>query len=300
MANINSGINSVSGMHGTPNSCGDVGIHDLRNSIDKVFVAGQNGSSYITQKAKDANGLFAVIKNFECGGGYIFFRNPQSSSTFNIPHFVQGNIENSQQRVVTFYPVEFSIENHGTFHITTKFEDDAPTYELANGSKAIWFNGNSYVLSSSVGNSTDSLKNDSVLPNAPYGENNTSSSTIEISDFTGNSAAANGLYAEVGYLNDQKLYRLASTGLYFYFFDGSAWNLTDTPVNTSGGACFIKGTSQLTGRLDNANGSNGNCFDGQTGRVMEGGMDPRSLATEDELKLLSTEDKLKILITEED
>jgi hypothetical protein len=298
MANIGN-TKSISGWQGSPESCGAVGIYDLRNHIDKIFVASATmGSGYLTVNADEAGGSFALVKNFECGSAYIFFRNASSSSTFNIPSFVQGNVANNLGRVTTFYPTEFSIEGKGAFQITTSWNKNSPVYK--GGSHSIWFNGSSYVLSSAVNNNSNALQNGSVLPNASYGDHKTSSSTIEISDFTGSSSGANGLYAEVGYYNDQKLYRQALTGNYFYFFNGSAWVLTNTPINTSGSACYINGTSELTGRLDNSGGSNGRCFDGQTGRVMDGGMDPRSIATEDELALMSTEDKLKVLITEED
>lgn len=300
MANIGN-VKSVSGWQGTPESCDGVGIYDLRNHINKLFVATPSmGSGLTVQTASSANGAFATVKKFECGASYIFFRNPSSSSTFNIPSFVQGNVQNNPGRVTTFYPTEFSIEGKGTFHITTSWNKTSPVYKVVDGSHMIWFNGSSYVLSSGVNNNSNALQNGSVLPNASYGDHKTSSSTIEIDDFTGSSVGANGLYAEVGYYNGQKLYRHALTGNYYYFFNGSAWVLTDTPINTSGSACYINGTSELTGRLNNSGGSNGRCFDGQSGRVMDGGMDPRSLATEDELSLMSTEDKLKVLITEED
>tara|TARA_B100000676_G_C17988331_1_gene793336 strand:+ start:538 stop:1440 length:903 start_codon:yes stop_codon:yes gene_type:complete len=300
MANIGN-ISSISGWQGTPETCGNVGIYDLRNHINKVFVADPSMSSgYLVQIASAANGAFATVKNFECGSSYIFFRNPSSSSTFNIPGFAQGNVENNQGRVTTFYPTEFVIQGKGTFHITTMWNQESPVYKTANGSHMIWFNGSTYVLSSGVNNNSNALQNGSVLPNISYGDNQTSSATIVVDDFTGSSVGANGLYVEVGYYNDQKLYRHALTGNYYYFFNGSVWVLTDTPINTSGSACYINGTSELTGRLNNSNGSNGRCFDGQSGRVMDGGMDPRSLATEDELSLMSTEDKLKVLITEED
>tara|TARA_B100000282_G_scaffold93060_1_gene65474 strand:+ start:199 stop:1098 length:900 start_codon:yes stop_codon:yes gene_type:complete len=299
MANIGN-IPTVTGWQGDLSTCSDASLFNFRNFISSVFVASPAGNSLVSQVPASANGAFATIKNFECGAGFLFFRSRGSTATFEIPHLELGNLTNNSKLVTTFYPTHFSIEEFGEFHITTKFNKSAPTYELVNGLKTIWFDGSSYVLSDGLGSNNNALKNNSVLPNAPYGQLVTSSSTIVISDFTGNSASMNGLYVEVGYANNKKLYRQASTGVHFYFFDGSSWNLTDTPVNTSGSACYIKGTADLTGKLDNSNGSNGRCTDGQVARVMDGGVDPRSLATEDELKLLSTEDKLKVLVTEED
>ena len=308
MANIGN-LKQNSGWHGSDLSCGNVGIYDLRTHIDIVFTMQTSGIGQAVQTAATANSPFAMIKNFECGNAYIFFRNESSTATFNIPHFVQGNVANNSGLVTTIYPTEFVVEGKGTFHLTAgiretgsnaaAWHENAPAYKTIDGSHKIWFDGSEYVLSSKVGDKSGALVNGSVLPNMSFGESKSASSTVEMSNFTGNSVSANGVYVEVGYLNDQKLYRHAETGNYYYFFNGSIWVLSDTPFNTSGSACYINGTSSVTGTLNNSGGSNGRCFDGQSGFVRDGGMDPRSLATEDELSLMSTEDKLKVLITEE-
>jgi hypothetical protein len=303
MANINN-IPGIAGWQGEVSSCDEVSVHNLRNHIFKVFSVATSGSTFTTQEASSANGLFALIKNFECGNAYIFFRNSSSTATFNIPHFVQGNVENNPNRVTTLYPVEFSIDGHGEFHITSSWKEESPVYRTLNKSKYIWFDGSSYVLSSGVSNTANSLKNNSVLPNTPYGEANTSSATIMISNFTGNSSGANGLYVEVGYYKNQKLFRHALTGNYYYFFNGSNWVLTDTAINIAGSSCYINGSSELTGSLNNVNGSNGRCFDGQVGTVRSGEVDARSLGTESDAdqKLLATESETdqKVLISEND
>ena len=58
------------------------------------------------------------------------------------------------------------------------------------------------------------------------------------------------------------------------------------------------------GSLNNVNGSNGRCFDGQVGNVRSGEVDPRSLGTESDMdqKLLATESETdqKVLISEND
>ena len=312
MANINK-INGISGFQGTDVSCENVSLYGLRNYIDKVFATSTSGSSYSVQPASSSNSPFATIKNFECGNGYIFFRSGAESSwsVFNIPHFEQGNLENNSNKLVTtLFPEHFTIEGKGEFHLTSGVNDPGsgskawyqtmPVYKTLDSSLKCWFNGSSYVISSRVGNTSSSVLNNSFIPNAPYGDAKTSSATVEISGFTGGSANANGLYAEVGYVNGKILYRHAKTGDFYYFFSGQTWVLTDTPITVNGGACYVNGGSDVNGKLDNSGGSNGNCCDGQTANVSDGSMDPRSLATEDEDSLMSTEDKLKVLITEDD
>ena len=122
------------------------------------------------------------------------------------------------------------------------------------------------------------------------------SASIEISGFTGGSSNANGMYFGVGYLNGKVLYRHGLSGDFYYFYNGSTWALTDTPVTISGGACYVNGGADVNGKLDNSSGSNGNCFDGQTASVM---MINGPRFAEDEESLMSTEDKVNVLITEE-
>ena len=309
MANIDK-INGISGFQGTDSSCGSVSLYGLRNFIDKVFVSSPNGTSYTVQTTSGANSPFAAVKNFDCGIGYIFFRAGAEStwSTFNIPNFEVGNLASTNKRCTTLFPESFTITGKGTFHLTSGADPSKvspawyskmPVYKTANGSLSAWFDGSVYQISASVGNKSGAINNGSYLPNAHYGDAKSSSSMIEISGFTGSSAAANGQYAEVGYLNKQPLFRLAKDGKFYYFFNGSTWVLTDTPITVNGGACYINGGSSKTGTLDNSSGSNGNCFDGQKANVRDGAMDPRSLAIEDEKSLLSTEDKLNVMITEE-
>ena len=308
MANIGK-IKGVSGWQGSDQSCDKVSLYDLRNYIDLVFVQDAGGTKYTIQNTASANSPFASVKNFECGSGSIFFRKGEDSSwsTFNIPHYEQGNLaDNGNKLVTTMFPVEFTIEGKGTFHLTSgdanqskAWYSNMPVYKTANGSLSVWYNGSSYVVSGTTGNASGGLLNNSFLPNAPYGTSKTSSPSVEITGFTGNSANANGLYVGVGYLNDKVLYRHAKTGDFYYFFNGQTWVLTDTPITVNGGACYVNGGADVNGKLDNASGSNGNCFDGQTANVSDGSMDPRSLATEDENSLMSTEDRLKVLITED-
>lgn len=310
MANINK-INGISGLQGTDVSCESVSLYGLRNYIDKVFVASTSGSAYNVQTASSANSPFATVKNFDCGNAYIFFRSGSESSwsVFNIPHFEQGNLENNGNKLVTtLYPDHFTITGKGEFHLTSGVNDPGsgskawyqtmPVYKTVDSSLKCWFDGSSFVISSRVGNKSGSVLNNSVLPNAPYGDAETSSAKVEIAGFTGGSANANGLYVEVGYLNGKILYRHAGNGDFYYFFNGQTWVLTDTPVTVNGGACYVNGGVEVNGKLDNSSGSNGNCFDGQTANVNDGSMDPRSLATEDAESLMSTEDKLKVLISE--
>lgn len=307
MANITN-IPGISGWQGLNSSCEQAGVYDYRNYIEKVFVAMTSGSVYDVVNAATANSPFAVFKNFECGNSYIFFRNPSSSDDFNIGGFIMSNVSgNSLNRMTTLYPESFVIEGKGTFHITTGVNEpgvsgnawynNKPVYMTENRSSKIWYDGSQYVMSSVVGNKSGSIGNESKLPNLEFGDHKSSSSTVVVSGFTGSSAGANDIYVHVGYLKSEKVYRSATTGNYFYFFNGSSWILSDEPFNITGN--YVMRGSTLTGKVDNTNGSNGRGFDGQSGLVRDGGTDPRSLATEDSLNIMSTEDKVSGLITEE-
>lgn len=310
MANI-SKIGALSGFQGTDSGCEKVSLYDLRNYIDTVTVAATSGSGYVSGTTAAANSPFALLKNFECGTACYFYRKgePNSWSVFNVAHLELGNLASNAKRMTTLYPEQFTITGKGTFHLTTGVKESGssapawysthPVYMTTNRSLKCWFDGSTYVISSVVGNKSGSVVNNSVLPNAPYGSHETSSSTIQVTGFTGGSSNANGLYAEVGYINKNKLYRHAGNGNFYYFNDGSRWALTDTPITTSGTACHINGGTSVSGKLDNSNGSNGRCFDGQVGSVSDGSVDSRSLGTEDELSIMATEDKESALITEE-
>lgn len=308
MATITSEIQGISGWQGLNSSCNQVGVYDLKNYVDKVFVAITAGSSFIVQNASVANSPFAAMKTFDCGNSYIFFRNKASSAAFNIDGFIMSNVSgNSLSRMTTLYPDSFVIEGKGTFHLTTGVNEpgvsgDAwykgmPVYMTENRSSKIWYDGSQYVMSSVIGNKSGSVSNGSKLPNVAFGDHKSSSSTVVVSGFTGSSAGANDIYAHVGYLKTEKVYRSATTGKYFYFFNGSSWVLADQPFNITGN--YVMRGSTLTGKVDNTSGSNGRGFDGQSGLVRDGGTDPRSLATEDSMNIMSTEDKVSGLITEE-
>lgn len=312
MANIKSGVNGVTGFQGTDEACGQTSIYNLRQHIDTIFAQSNSGSAITDGTAASASGTWATMKNFECGHAYIFYRNAGSNATFNISNFVQGNPESRTGAVTTRYPMEFSIEGKGTFHITAGYKDpgvsglawfnEHPVYKTTTNSNKIWYDGNSYVLSTKVGDKSGSLDNESILPNISYSDAHvTSSHTIEISGFTSSSAAANGLYAEVGYLNSKPVYRHGKYN-YYYFFNGTHWMLSNTAFHTGGSACYIKGTADVFGPLNNANSTSGRCFDNQIGNARDGEVDPRSLATEAvNEKLLATEAaEAKVLITESD
>lgn len=313
MANIKSGVLGNVGWQGTDEACGPVSVYNLRQYINTVFTVDPSGTRTVDQNATQASGDFAAISQFECGNSYIFYRQEGTkNTTFNLPDYVLGNPPASSGAVTTRYPTEFSIEGKGTFHITSGYKDPGvsglawfnthPVYKTKTNENKIWYDGNSYVLSTKVGDRTGGLDNESVLPNISFGDHATSSHTIEISGFTGTSAAANGLYAEVGYLHGQPMYRHGKYG-YYYFFDGTHWILSNRAYNASGSSCYIKGSTDKFGPLNNASGGNGRCFDGQTGNARDGEVDPRSLATESDvdMKLLATEAvDAKVLITEAD
>lgn len=310
MANIDGKIAGVSGLMGQDNGCEPVKVYDLRNHIEKIFSMDVSGTRFAPQNVNDANmEEFSEIYHFKCGAGYLFYNKSDSTQTYSIPNMAQGNLSASSARMTTLYPESFTIEGRGEFFLTSGYIEpgqnangwysDMPVYKTKNGAHKIWFDGSSYVLSSTIGNKTNSFTNQAVLPNVEYSDvHKTTSHFIEFSGFSGGASDSNGYYYEVGYYNGKKVYRHGKNGGKYYFFDGSNWVLADTPFNKS--SCSITGSSDIYGKLDNSSGSNGTCYDGQVAFVRDGGIDPRSLATEDELSLMATEDELKVLITESD
>ena len=307
MANIPK-LEYANGLQGTDATCGEASVYDLRNYIQTVFTMAPSARKYENQDASGADNMFATVPNLKCGAGYLLSLNKTSNWTsFNVPHFVLANTANRVYRMTTLFPESFEIQGYGKFHLTSgeynasglAWYENYPVYKTENGSLVCWYDGSQYRISGVIGSTSSSVGNGSKIPNAPYTTSNeptTSSLSIEITNFTGSCAEANGFYYEVGYLKSNKVYRHAKTGKYFYYFDGSRWVFTDTPFNLSG--LYVMGTSSLTGALDNTNGSNGSGCAGMRGLVSDGSVDPRSLATESEEHILSTEDEKSVMITE--
>lgn len=300
MANIDKDTNVFIGFHGTNTGCSELNATDLAANITTIYGI-KKGDQFDDRTPDVADNMFTNFDKILCGSGCFMYT--KNASTFNIPNFTDATEGKNSKKLSTLYPYDFTIANVGTFHLMSGHKvaslswiNDHPTYRTLDGNLYCWFDGSSYAISpGDVGNSSGKFTNASCLPNSSYGDGRDSATeSVEMSGFTGSSADANGVYEEVGYLNGKSLYRNGSDCSYLYFWDGSKWVLTDTPVTTSGTACFISGTSEKFGTLS----SNGRCFSGQTGKTTNAAVDPRSLATESQESVLATEDKKKVLITE--
>ena len=299
MANIDKDTNVFIGFQGTSDGCAEINSTDLAGNVTVIYGI-LKGDQFDDRSPSVADNIFTNFNKILCGSGCFMYTN--NSSNFNVPNFVDASDGKNTRKLSTLYPHDFTILNVGIFHLTSghavsslSWINDRPIYRTLDGGLYCWYDGSSYCISNEVGSSTGKFINGSCLPNSSYGDGRDSATeSVEISGFTGGSASANGIYEEVGYINGKPLYRNGSDCSYMYYWDGSKWVLTNSPVTTLDGACFISGTSEKFGTL----ASNGNCFEGQTGRTSNAAVDPRSLATESEEAVLATEDKKKVLITE--
>lgn len=292
MANIDKNKRQVTIFQSAGSECVEPKTTDLKQFVNIVYTA--SGKGTLVDRVTSETASFLPISNLECGNSYLL--NLTGVSSFNIPGATLAIEGANTNLMTTLFPTVFTISGKGTFHLTDNPVNKKPAYKTADGTMYVWFNNTTYVMSPNLQSMAGAITNASCLPNASYGEGRDSTSqSIQISGFTGSAADANGVYEEVGYLNDKPMFRNGSDCSYFYFFDGSRWVISNMAGSTSSEACFIRGTSDMFGTLS----SNGRCFENQTGTSRDGKVDPRSLATESKQHLLTTESKESILITEE-
>jgi len=292
MANIDKNKRQVTIFQSSGSECVEPKTTDLKQFVNIVYTA--SGKGTLVDRVTSETASFLPISNLECGNSYLL--NLTGVSSFNIPGATLAIEGANTNLMTTLFPTVFTISGKGTFHLTDNPVNKKPAYKTVDGTMYVWFNNTTYVMSPNLQSMAGAITNASCLPNASYGDGRDSTSqSIQISGFTGSAADANGVYEEVGYLNDKPMFRNGSDCSYFYFFDGSRWVISNMAGSTSTEACFIRGTSDMFGTLS----SNGRCFENQTGTSRDGKVDPRSLATESKQHLLTTESKESILITEE-
>ena len=132
---------------GTSNSnsnvgCEDIQLTDYRNSISKLYVTDQSGSTFTFQRPSEADSGFAPVKEFKCGSAYLIFI---KSDAINIPSATPSDLSKNSGLVQLNVPIQIKIQNltnlyesgNGIYELTTFFQNDAPTYKKINSNWVI-------------------------------------------------------------------------------------------------------------------------------------------------------------------
>ena len=103
---------------GTSNSnsnvgCEDIQLTDYRNSISKLYVTDQSGSTFTFQRPSEADSGFAPVKEFKCGSAYLIFI---KSDAINIPSATPSDLSKNSGLVQLNVPIQIKIQ-HASYQI---------------------------------------------------------------------------------------------------------------------------------------------------------------------------------------